>query len=251
MNTFKNSISAGAFIFAVGLLTSCGVKTDYKAPDVKMPDIPDVKTMFTTCDKKDSEQPTVSSEALNNKIVVQDEIESKDLEYLDCDGKITKTGHGPERELNKFAVIDAPTDLPEAVSYVSIENFRTCAVHKFDAQDSDIGGTKIDLPDGKTMTTPMVSSASNRAGKIAVQLSDSTTKLNINLNVHDGLNILKVKYFGKCKKQKAEKFPFAKDDSFMNCEVDNEIGSKDVVLDVQVQRPEVSGKKQIKVCDKK
>ena len=247
----KSLVSTGAVLFTLGLLTACGAKIDYKSPDVKMPDMPDVNTMFKTCDKKDSEQPTVSSETLNSKIVVQDEIESKDLEYLDCDGKVTKTGHGPERYLNKFAVIDAPNDLPEAVSYVSIENFRTCAVHKFDAQDSDIGGTKIDLPDGKTMTTPMFSSASNRAGKIAVQLTDSTTKLNLYLNVHDGLNVLKVKYFGKCKKQKAEKFPFAKEDSYMNCEVDNEIESRDVVLAIQVQRPEVNGKKQINVCDKK
>lgn len=250
MYTYKNTISAGAFIFAVVFITSCGIKTNYKAPEVKVTDIPDIITMFTTCDKKDSEQPSVSSEALSNKIVIQDLIESKDLEYLGCDGKITKTGHGPERELKKFVVIDAPTELTDTVSYVSIENFRTCAIHKFDAQDSDVGETENYPSDGKTITTLMTSSTSSRAGKISVQLSDSTTKLNIYLNVHDGQNILKVKYFGKCKKQKTEKFPYAKDDSFMNCEVENEIGSIDVVLDVQVQRPEASGKK-IKICNKK
>lgn len=200
------------------------------------------------CDKKDSEQPAVSADVLNNKIIIQDEIESKDLEFVDCDGKLTKTEHGPERDLNKFALIEAPGGLPEAVSSVAIENYRTCAVHEFDAQNSAIGGKKSKL--AEVITPPVASSAVDHSGRMIVQLSDSANKFNFYLNVHEGLNVLKVKYFGKCQKQKEKKVSPEKDDSFVNCEVSKEIGSKDVVLEVHIRRPEVSGKKQIKVCDK-
>lgn len=250
-NSFKHYLICVSIGLAGLGLSSCGVKTDVKVPDVKMPDMPDYKTMFNTCDKKDSEQPTVSNDVLSKKIVVEDQIDSKDLEYVDCEGKVTKTEHGPERDLSKFVEIEAPANLTEPVSYVSIENYRTCSVHRFDGQDSDIGGQIIELPDGKTLTTPYVSSAITRAGKMVLNLSDSTMKLNLYLNVHDGNNVLKVRYFGKCQKLKTEKDRVSMLGESYNCAEDREIASKDLLIEVQVNRPEVSGKKQIKVCDKK
>lgn len=240
-------ILAASFLFS-----ACG-KTDYKAPDIKMPEMPDFRTLMLTCDKKESEQPALSSEILQRKIIVEDQIESKDLEYIGCDGKVLKTTHGPDHDLFKVVTIEAPENLPEKVQYVSVENFATCAVHKFDAKDANVKGDQIILPDGKTFTIPTISSTAERSGKMAIQISDTTMKLGFNLNVHDGGNVLKIRYFGKCAKLRtqADKIGKASDDSYLNCEQDNEIGSKDIFLEVKVNRPEVAGKKQIIDCEKK
>ena len=153
------------------------------------------------CDKKDSEQPAVSSQVLANKSVIEDQIESKDLEYVNCDGKMIAELHGPVRKLEKSFEIAAPSYLIEPVKYVSIQNFRTCATQVFDVSE-------------KTFSE---FSSLDSTGKISVAVSDENMKMGIRLNVHDGANVLKIRYFGKCLKQKSEKDSAAKEDSYKNC----------------------------------
>lgn len=233
---------------AIGV-SACSIKVPYKSPKVDMPKMPDFKNLLDTCDKKDSEQPAVSTEVTANKIVVQDEIANQDFEMLNCKGGVTSKGTAPVRTLSKFITLSAPANLNEPVAYVSVENFRTCTKNTFDAQDSGIDEKKLTLPDGKVFTIPSTLSQSDRKGEVSLQISDSTISIPMWLNVHDGLNVMKVRYFGACQKFKANKAAGAKDDSYLNCEVPKEIGQKDFVVEVQVQRPQISGTKQIKDCD--
>lgn len=237
----SQSLFATALIFAGTLFSACHPIPEFKTPDIPSPQISLDQNTFMACNRKETEQPAVSSEVLQRKIVVEDEIATKDLEYIGCEGEVTSTGHGPERNLSKLITVKEPTDFSEPVQYVSVENFRTCAVFTFDAKDKDHRRSK---------DFPWLSYAS-RSGLAQIQLSDSEAKVNFYLNVRDGLNVLKIRYFGRCEKVRSPLAPDTEKDSFINCEKGKEIGSQDVVLSVNVHRPEVSGKKQLKFCEKK
>jgi len=219
-----------------------------KTPDVNIPSpgVPNIDmsplAKYRTCDQKDSEQPKVSSHTSANRIIVEDEIDSKDIETVDCDGKVTKS-HGPERQLAKTVVLPAAPESLQGIKYVEVENYRACAkiranVNK-DANESELLSS--------------IMSSAEADGRIHLILVDGISLDLMNLNVHDGLNILKVRYFGACKQLKDEynRYKDTPNDSYLNCAVDNEIGNQDFELDVRVQRPEVSGVKKVDACYKK
>ncbi len=202
----------------------------YKPLDVKI----DGLEMFKTCNKKDAELPPVSNETLAKKIVVEDTIETMDIETVDCNGKVISKTHGPSQDLRQFIMVEPPANMSESVNYVSVENFRSCAVHTFDVQ-KELGKYSSVLHNGRMI----------------VELSDSPTKFNSYLNLKEGNNVLSFRYFGKCLTPKEKKFPFASEESFLNCEQGKEIASQDLLLELKINRPDVGGKKQITKCEKK
>lgn len=95
-------------IVASLLLTACPAKIEiptYEPP--KLPDLGGILGNKTTCKKKASAQ-TFSSEATRNTVVIEDQIESKDREYIDCDGKVKSKSHGPTRTVGKTIPVPAP-----------------------------------------------------------------------------------------------------------------------------------------------
>ncbi len=229
----KNSLSCVLVLSTTLVTASCGYKVDLKTPEYKMPDI---NKLYSTCSKTDAEQPKVDQSVLNRTITLEDEIGNISLENVDCENQVHQMGRTPERNLTQSMVIEAPVNLPEPVLYVSIENAKTCSTYTMDTQDSISGQNMF--------------SSSDRTGNAFVQVSDSTVKFGLYLNVADGLNVLKVKYFGKCIENSATKNSMAADDSYMNCKVGKEIGSQDVVLQVNVNRPDVDGIKRVNNCKK-
>ena len=215
-------------IVALFLLSACDVKvqsakTNFKMPDITVPNI-DFATLFNTCDKKDSEM-TFSKEALDNTASVEDTINVKDIEYIDCDQKVTKT-HGPVRSLNKSIWIEPPPHLKSLVNYILVSNQRTCAAGFVDAEKND---TSVEL----------VYSSLEDSGRIKLKLSGSKTKLPYYTNVHEGNNILKIQYYGKCLKYRENTDPKTRDS--IKCEKAEELGTKEVLIKVRINLIEVGG----------
>lgn len=150
-------LNSPSMLFAAALLfTAC-----YKAPtssfDPKLPDFSklDLSKIFDICDKKDGEMPDVSPEAEAAKLTVTDDIDVQDITYKK-DQKDEFTVHEPVRVFKGDLQLAPSAPLSEPVSYVTIENFRTCV-----KQDADASGDKLSsrteevtLDDGRKITVP-------------------------------------------------------------------------------------------------
>ena len=246
MRTFFSTV----FIIGMSLcLTNCRATTTEtpEVPDFKLPtDVQDILNKTFTCDKKESEIP-VSDEAEENLIVVKDKIESQDIEKIDCDGKVQKT-HGPIRHLTQALSIDPPKIFADDVTFVKVENVRTCAIQAFDAKES-LSETTVTGEDGQTYQNPVLSSEADLDGKIRVLVDDSDVKLNLFTNVKDGTNLLKISYFGKCLKKAPTTNEKPKSEAY-HCQEAELLGTKEVLLKVEVDRPEIPGTQKHDWCFK-
>jgi hypothetical protein len=227
------------------IITSCDPvpKADNPDTDVhfKMPaDLQKTFDMLFTCNKKESEI-TISDAASQNKMAVEDAIESKDYEITHCDGTVSK-GHGPVRNLEKYLDIAAPEEFKSDVSFIKIENPRTCSENMFDTDDS-ISSDSENLN---------FASTGDKLGKVKLHISDSTSKmLSFQINVADGKNVLNITYYGKCLKYRdAADHPDFKNEYYRCLEAET-LGTKEILLDVQVKRTEVSGIEKTNTCPQK
>lgn len=238
-----NSQKLTTSILTLFILCSCD-----PTPQIKIPSPPDfsdirinIDNTFKTCDKKDSEL-TFSKEALSNRLFVEDKIESVDIEYTNCDGKIVEKSHGPARNLKKYLTVPAPTNIFEPVQYITIDNARTCVSKSFYAKETDLDKDPVEeiTVDGKTFKIPS-SSAGTPSGQMRLSLTDSIDKLLIDLNIQNGNNPLKVTYYGKCLKHKNDK----------SCFEYKTLAIREFLLEVWISRPKGQGLKQIPMCSKK
>lgn len=247
----KLNCKALSLLIAFGMLGACSVKTEttkIESPKIDIPNFDKILSTFV-CNKSDSEQPSLSADDLSQKIVVEDQIETKDLEIVDCEGKVTKS-HGPERNLSKVVEIAAP-ELSEDVTFVKIENSRTCVETITNSkEDSKLTQQEIDLPNGEKIQIPMFSSEVDRSGKILLNMTDSLERdILQRLNVLDGANVIKITYFGKCLKFKAGKSVTDGSNS-STCESAKVLMTEQRLIEVKINRPEVTGIKKINACSK-
>lgn len=230
-------------------LTGCGGSKvnvpKYQAP--KMPDFSKLREL-TTCSKKESEQ-TFSSEALANRVVIEDQIETKDIEYIDCDGKVTRRTHGPIGSVTKVLDLAPPQGLSEEINFVEIENQRTCVVIRADVVPDSELLDEIELPDGKKLKIGTPFTKVGRSGAIKLSITDTNLKLFNQLNVTDGANAVQVRYLGKCieyRNDRDEKLGESR-----NCARADLISTLNLVIDLKISRPEVSGVHRVNQCKNK
>lgn len=221
----------GSVVVFAALLSACGRQRDMKVPDY-------TSNVFT-CQRGEHQQPGVSSEVMARRLLIDDTIPSGEVEYLGCKGEVNRRTHGPQRALAKAIWIDPPTSLPDQVDYVTVENARTCASHAFEAQDA-ISANDVLLP---------LLSVADRTGRALLSVTDSNLKLNIRLNVADGLNILKVSYF-KCLVKTSGPEPRRKF-ALPRCAQSKILGTQDVALQVNVKRPATAEIKRVPTCGTK
>ncbi len=249
----KQLIKISLGLIIVTHLIGCGVP---KSPDMNIPDVKiDPKTeeliaMLSTCNKTDSELP-LSQFDVHSAMIIQDKIESMDIESTDCDGKVTKS-HGPVKEFGQSILVEPDSELTDSVNFIQVDNLRTCSIQKIDAVDENTLEPKdIELLDGTKLKVPGVfGSGVGFNGQSKILLSDSSLKISaLYLNAKDGNNVITITYFGKCLKYKDKKDTSMKD-SF-NCEKAEELGKKQILMKLQIDRPEVAGILKKNTCTKK
>lgn len=228
-----------------------------QTPTVDFSEIDALMASLKACDKKDSEQPLdqFDSKAAS---VVSDKIDSMDIQEIDCDKKVKSTHHGPVRNLSQKITIEAPADLKGPVNYVVVENLRTCSTQNLNAVEDAKLSPNEDQTQNKSedsATSHIATSMVGQSGVVQLMISDMEFKISeIFLNVKDNSNVIVVHYYGKCLKYKKEKADG--DDSSSSaragdaekCLEAEELGTKQVLLSVQVERPEVAGTFQQDVC---
>ena len=229
----QSILSLGIFL----LMCSCDIKTDnirthyspdFKMPETKLPDIRISDILLNTCNKKDEEM-KFSSEALQNTLIVEDNIEVKDIEQVDCNDKVTKKDHGPVRTLYKMMVITPPHDLKGPVKYAKISNERTC---KQQVVGSSPGIFSI------SVLTP--------EAQLDLVLTGSTSMLELALNAQEGNNPIKIQYLGKCLKYREKIEPKLGDE--YNCEKAELLATQEILLKIRINYSEASGVERIKNC---
>lgn len=243
---------------ATGLLASCLQDPTPSTP--KMPEIkfdPKIEQMLETirneyaiCDKKDSEQPQVSNEVLVNKIALEDQIDSQKTEYVECNGKVTSLGVKPVRKHSSLVKIEAPAEgtLAAEVNFISVENHRTCTTKRVKAYSDDKFGNKSKL--AIDWGGVAFSEASFR-GDLILSVEEAAFKMGLSLPILEGNNVLTVRYFGKCLVYNDKVDDKLTDTA--NCKTAEELGSKEVYLELHVNRPLIDGVRSIQqtCADKK
>ncbi|MGZ3775992.1 MAG: hypothetical protein ACXVCN_19930 [Bdellovibrio sp.] len=247
---FKTKLLLG-FLCTISLISCNLPKPDEFKPDFKFdPEIEKMLAEMSTCDKKDSELNLNGFDA-SNTFIVKDKIENKDIVEVDCNGHQTPKGHGPVRDLNQFLTVEAPADQKEKINFVLIENSRTCSSQKIDAVDDKnlekqtiaIDDKNPLIIDGPTSTTL------GESGKLKILLSSVKVKIApLFLNVHEGNNVVKITYYGKCLKYKDN---INKDmpDSY-NCSDAEVLAEKQILVSVQIEHPEGQGTQLNNKCTK-
>lgn len=235
--------------------------TTPETPKVDFNEMNALMESIMVCDKKDSELPLGQFD-LKTAVVVRDKIDNMDIQEIDCDKKVKSTHHGPVRNLSQAMIIEAPAELKGPVNYVVVENLRTCSTQKLNA----IEDLKMNLSEDPaknnsegSVASSIAASEVGQSGVVKLMLSDMDLKISsLFLNVKDNSNVIILHYYGKCLEYKKEK---ANSDSAIGsensessagdaerCLVAEELGLKQILLSVQVERPEVSGTSQQNVC---
>lgn len=215
-------------------------------PDINIGDIDKFLESIKACDNKTFE---VSEEAQKNEMIVKDKIESQDFESTDCAGNTAK-GHAPIRDMDQRINIEAPQEFPTPVTYIRVENPRTCSTHTFDTVEK-MGPIEIAMPDGTIEVVDIkFKTQADRKGNILLGLTDETYKFNQAANVKDGANLLKISYFGQCMKAREKADPKIKS-AYYQCEKAELLGTKEVLVTVEVERPVIPGVRKVSTCSNK
>ena len=191
-----------------------------------------MKKMFV-CNKTDSEMALAN---FNNEstVAVEGTETLQEVETTDCDGKVTKSISLVER-FKQSIDISPDTELTQQLNFMSVENVRTCATIKISAVEQakfeDLKNEKL-LPG---LTPFGKDSSASIVGDAQIVLFDSPIKREqTDLNVSNGNNVLKIRYFGKCLKY-AEKIDDKKTDS-KNCLEAEVLAEKQILLKVSITR---------------
>lgn len=229
----------------IAMLSGCGRGKVVIPSPAKMDVEPSLKDLMT-CSKKESEQ-TFSKKALSHRILIQDKVVNKDIETVDCNGKVVSRAHGPVSSVIKTVTIRAPRNLTDTVDYIEITNQRTCTVLQVGAVEDEALQDIYVLPNGKKLKLPLTSTQASTTGEIKLVITDQAFRLFNQLNVRDGENAVQIRYFRKC-------FAYEKNralDEVPKCTDGDLIATKDLVIDLDVKRPEADGVKKISQCDRK
>ncbi|MGZ6480490.1 MAG: hypothetical protein ACXWQE_14365 [Bdellovibrionales bacterium] len=225
-------IFKGLLIFGTLLGAGCGPRVN--VPDIKF-EVPQID-IESTCNKKDSELP-LTEENRKTLTVIQDAIEIKDVEVVDCKGVVISKYHGDARRLDKDLKVEPPANLSDKVNYVEITNVRTCVKKvPFEAKSGD-------LPSEGHRTS------ANQKGDLTINFSNSTSWIagisTGSINVREGLNVIQIIYNGKCLKRKSNNTEYS---DMYECEKAVQLAKKEIVIEVKIQRTEAPGTAQIKNC---
>lgn len=241
----KNFITVTIFALAAVLLGGCNPAADVAVPEIKMPEIPDVGIELNklfACSKEEASQ-KLTDEALENVVSIEDTVEIKDLEYVNCDGSVTKTSRGPVRFSVKPLPVNPPIDFAEDVTSVAIENERTCSSTRISTSDKEDLKSEVELPNGEKISLDPFASVANKSGELIIVLTNRELKSPIDTNVVDGLNMIRVKYYGKCLEYKADS-----EETPENCIRENLLGTKDIVVDYKVSFIEKEDVETVDMC---
>lgn len=177
------------------------------------------------CYKDESEQ-TYSSEALQSQILFEDEVETKDIETVDCAGRPIHRVHGPERQTTKYFTIEAP-DRAADYAQVEVSNQRTCAVVRAKKVSDSALNDEFITSDGKTLrSSPLITQVGAYTGDVKLVVS-TDSKLPGALLVMEGMNAVQVRYLDK------------------NGEL---LATRDILVSLNVKHPEAFGVRRIRSC---
>jgi|GEM_PF-3656067 hypothetical protein len=238
-------------IVAVALFAGCDVKVTpdvkVKTPNAKI-NFDDILADMMACNKPDSE---LALDKVNSQdtITIVDKIDSMDIESIDCKGNKTKS-HGPVRQYNQLHYVEAPASLTGKVSYVIVENQRTCTTQVLKAgDDALLEEQTIELPDQEPIKSGPSIPRAGTSGRLALFLADIDFKLpSLYMSVRDHNNVLKISYYGECLKQKPV-VDTAKPEN-ANCLEQKLLLETYVKVDVQIERQSVPGTRTKDVCYK-
>lgn len=205
-----------------------------------------IDQMLGNCKKAESDV-TITAAANQNQFDIEDDIDTKAHETVDCEGKVIAKEKRPVRNLSKRIYISAPAEISKKVSYVQVENDRTCGIHAF---DSDEGEVSSEQDEESTGIDVFPASKADQQGNVRLVVSDDTyTITNFSINTRDGKNPMKVTYFGECLKYDAKKEATDKS-KYRFCIEPQILGSKEILVNIRINRPEVEGVVTVKECRK-
>lgn len=236
------------FLTCATFLASCSApKSEVKTETIKI-EIPNIDTTtilsgLVSCNKNEETQDFLKVDA-SNVLTVTDSIPTQDFEVKDCDGKVTRKGNGPIREVAKTLDVPKPTSLEAELSFVEVTNDRTCKTLRASVVKNDEFQNYDLLADGSQLTH--LTTRANEDGELKILVNDSTWLYYIGLNIADGKNVLTIKYYGECLEQKENPTPNA--GPSVNCKRAKEIGSQIVGVDLKVERNAIEGIREINEC---
>jgi hypothetical protein len=240
-------------VTAVAAVVSCQPKTrkldmNTMTQQDQAKKIQEESTMAKTCDRPLTTE-EFPKELLENAINIEDEIANKDIEHLDCQGHLFWKGHGPEKQFRRQIEISSPLNEENLkVNFIQMENIRTCTIQRITpADDTIFEGKEIKNADGSNTQIRINKTVANSKGAIKLMVTDSILNSDANfMNIHEGSNLIRIQYFGKCTKYR-EKIEEKYDDAY-NCETAEVIKTKDVYIKVKINRPDVNGVSQTVFC---
>ncbi len=242
----KKPMLGVAFIFTSLLsLLAVGCVPVVDTPRYQQPRALDVDEFLKNkkvCSKKESEQ-EFTDEAKANVHNIEQEIETKNLEYIDCDGKVTARDYGPVDNLRKLIPVAAPVGMSATLNFVEIENARTCSVSRVDAGEGE--GKEYN---GDSFLESIFTRAW-RSGAIKLWVTDSEYKFFEQTNLADGANVVHIRYFGKCIEYRHDRNE--KMGESFNCLKAEVLASRAMTIHLKIKRPRVDGVHRIDRCYKK
>jgi hypothetical protein len=201
-----------------------------------------------TCDNP-VDSANLQKELLEGVMTIEDEISIKNIEHIDCQGNTFWKGRGPERHFRKSIEIAPPSTAETTkVNFVQIENTRTCTTQRISPADDTVFDQKeINLENGTKVPVQISKTMANPKGSLKLMLTDSIYNDDANaLNIRNGENVITIKYYGKCIKFREnieEKF----DDAY-NCETAELIKTKEVYINIKINRPETNDSSKLVLC---
>lgn len=206
-----------------------------KAPPVQAPDASASRDLQNhakpvankVCKRTESSQ-YFSSEALTYKAVLAERVESRELDQVDCGGQVYRARR-PVRWIERAIIIDAPAAIERsAVQAVRVENQRTCVAMTVPAgRDADLQD-EIELSDGQTIRMSPLATKVGHSGALKLVVTDGDNRSSPGfLRVADGMNAVRIFY--------------------LDAEGKN-IGSRDIAIELRVDRPQVPGRDLVNIC---
>lgn len=236
-------------------LTACNIKkmpdTSLKVPDIVMdPELQEMMNNMFSCKKQDSEV-SKDLQIVDETIKIEGIVETKKIIHVACDKTRTDKGLGPSTQFTKLVDLDVPSALADKVNYVVIENANSCSQQNIDAKaDNLLHNEVINVPGKDPILLPEPkNTVVGYSGKLRIQLSDSTVKVSsMYLNVNDGNNFVKIKYYGKCLTYREIKKEHLGDS--YNCLNAELLAEKSINLQMIINRPVTEGEVVRDVCFK-
>lgn len=192
--------------------------------------INDLKSQMV-CNTKEADQ-KISTEAEANTVAVALAANVQDTTYVNCEGKEINAGQIVD-EAQSSVVVTGPS-VPQVITSVEITSERTCAK----LESSDVFADVTQVPDSTIL-------AVEADGDVKIPVSTSSLKLGIAMNVAEGKNLLKLKYFN-CVETK----DVTNEDGTVTkvCGKSELVAEKEVVLNTTLTKQVAEGVRKIDLC---